>query len=733
MFAASAARDAPPAQLGRILLRPDQVETVRTVRLQLRRDGGCLLADEVGSGKTYVALAVAREWTRPLVVAPASLRATWEQAAGRADVHVRLISHEALSRGHVPNESFDGIIVDESHRFRATTHRYDALARLAAYAPLLMLSATPIQNDARELAGQLALFLGESALGLDPEALARWVVRSSDTAAIALPRVAPPRWIALDAEDGAVLRAILALPPPPRAADVGDGGVLLQLSLVRAWASSRAALTASVRRRRRTLDAIEQCHAEGRLPTTRELRSWTGGGGVQLGFPSLLAAATIERTRAEALTEAIARERVALEQLMWTIERGADPDVARVAALCALRATHAGASILAFSEWASTVRAYWSLLRGEAGVGMLTAREARIASGPLPRDDLLARFAPRGQGAPRPPERERVTLLLATDLLSEGVNLQDASVVVHLDLPWNPARLAQRVGRIRRPGGAREVCSYLMSPPARASLLLRVEARLRAKLERAERTIGRSIAVLPALTAVPEEHGIDDSPASPTNEGLPSLSAAELRGAIVRRLTGWHRAESESERLDDGLVAIAAASAEITGWIALLDDGRLIALIDSGDAPARASDHPELTLRALTSASGAPRDVSPLECEAALAALHQWLSLDWTRRSCGLASVDSALRRRVLRALDDAMRAAPRHHRSSLLRWVAEVRRALTLPLPLGLERALETVAMEGGAAHGWIETAAALVARAPARERGPDGRATVRALILLG
>src|SRR5215207_11656655 len=87
LFARSAAVEIPSPALGSIVLRLDQVETVRRVRAHLRRDGGALLADDVGTGKTYMALAVAREWNRPLIVAPASLRTTWEQAARRAVVH----------------------------------------------------------------------------------------------------------------------------------------------------------------------------------------------------------------------------------------------------------------------------------------------------------------------------------------------------------------------------------------------------------------------------------------------------------------------------------------------------------------------------------------------------------------------------------------------------------------------------------------------------------------------
>jgi hypothetical protein len=57
-------------------------------------------------------------------------------------------------------------------------------------------------------------------------------------------------------------------------------------------------------------------------------------------------------------------------------------------------------------------------------------------------------------------------VLVATDLASEGLNLQDADVVVHYDLPWNPLRLAQRVGRTVRLGGIHErVDVWWFAPP----------------------------------------------------------------------------------------------------------------------------------------------------------------------------------------------------------------------------------------------------------------------------
>src|SRR5207247_1060626 len=77
------------------------------------------------------------------------------------------------------------------------------------------------------------------------------------------------------------------------------------------------------------------------------------------------------------------------------------------------------------------------------------------------------------------------------DVLSEGLDLHAASVIVHLDLPWNPARLEQRVGRVRRLGSTHEtVHVYAFAPPASSERVLRVEQRLRAKLRIARGMIG---------------------------------------------------------------------------------------------------------------------------------------------------------------------------------------------------------------------------------------------------
>jgi superfamily II DNA or RNA helicase len=707
---------AVPETLGDVILRDDQRRTTARVLAAIARDGGCLLADDVGQGKTYVALGVARGWTRPLLIVPAALRSMWQVALCRARVECEMVSHESLSRGRVPALEADGIVVDESHHFRSSAaRRYEVLARLAAHTPLLLLSATPLQNAARDLAAQLSLFLGARAWTLDASTLARHVVRGSGVAHDVLPVMSPPRWVRTRADDAPVLRAILALPPPARPLDGGDGGVLRTLSLVRAWASSRAALEAMMHRRIQAATAIEQSAAVSLLPTRREVRAWHGAGGdVQLGFALLLAEASVDAAAADALARAVAGERAALGRLAHLLRESPDPDASRVAALRVLRAAHPDERILGFSEFASTIRAYYALMRADAGVGMLTARDARIASGRLARAELLAHFAPRAHATREPVERERITLLLTTDLLSEGVNLQDASVVVHLDLPWNPARLAQRVGRVRRPGGASVVHAYLLAPPADAGLLLDVERRLRRKLARAEQTIGRSLSVMPMLSE-PEEQWL----VIPNDQC--GASAAVL-GEVAERVAGWRCFRF---RPRDSRPFVAGAAAERRGWLAALDDGRLLASLD-GQPP----DDAMSVASAVRMCEGAARALPASDARAAWESAQRWLDAEHVARWCGLAGRRTPLEVVLERRIADTVQCASRHVRAEVIALATRLREALLLPRALGAERELE--ALSGGPNHHggarWLAAAVDVATRTAAR----PAQATSRIVALI-
>ncbi len=109
-----------------------------------------------------------------------------------------------------------------------------------------------------------------------------------------------------------------------------------------------------------------------------------------------------------------------------------------------------GRKVLIFSEFMATAR-YLKKQLEEAG--LTGVDEVDSASG-RDRGEIIRAFAPYYN---RPPQgdffdgiRQETRILISTDVLSEGLNLQDASRLINYDLHWNPVRLMQRIGRVDR-------------------------------------------------------------------------------------------------------------------------------------------------------------------------------------------------------------------------------------------------------------------------------------------
>ena len=108
---------------------------------------------------------------------------------------------------------------------------------------------------------------------------------------------------------------------------------------------------------------------------------------------------------------------------------------------------------------------------------------------------VLAGFAPETAG-PRdaqgnPTAQDQYDLLLTTDVLSEGVNLQQAGRIVNYDLPWNPMRLVQRHGRIDRIGSSHAAVALgCFFPSQHLEVMLKLEVTLQRKLAYADAAVG---------------------------------------------------------------------------------------------------------------------------------------------------------------------------------------------------------------------------------------------------
>jgi superfamily II DNA or RNA helicase len=110
----------------------------------------------------------------------------------------------------------------------------------------------------------------------------------------------------------------------------------------------------------------------------------------------------------------------------------------------------AGQKVLIFTEFADTAR----YLKRHLDDASINGVEQVDSATKRNRADVIQRFSPYYNGFSSPElaqqGRAEIRVLISTDVLSEGLNLQDASRMINYDIHWNPVRLMQRIGRVDR-------------------------------------------------------------------------------------------------------------------------------------------------------------------------------------------------------------------------------------------------------------------------------------------
>ena len=518
------AAEGPPGSLraaraARIDLLPHQLEPALAI---LRGLGTrLLLADEVGLGKTIQAGLIVSELRargsidRVLVLTPPGLRDQWlQELADRFAIDATGVDGHTLRRlavtlpigvnpwgtvsaaiasidyvkrpevfPAVVSCRWDLVVVDEAHACAGDSGRHaavHALAKRAAY--VLLLSATPHSGDRESFAALCAL--GAVDAGFDPlrqgyggppELYAKAErTRPADHAAgspllvfrrtradagigttrrVHIVRIRP-------SADEARMHAMLARYSDAVRAEekerVTDAWLALSVLHKRAL-SSAWSLAQSVERRLAALTEVDRAVAgqmalpigdpEGEMVTSDEAPSWPADLG--LSDPArerrlLIALHQCARSAATGETK--------LDALVTLLRRASQPAVV-------------------FTEYRDTL----------LHVRQRLARPALVLHGGLTRDErsaVLGAFA-----------REPGALVLATDAAAEGLNLHHGCrLVINLELPWNPMRLEQRIGRVDRIGQRRTVHAFHLIAGGTGET--RLLARLRARVAVARADIG---------------------------------------------------------------------------------------------------------------------------------------------------------------------------------------------------------------------------------------------------
>ena len=505
-------------QLGHIRLLPTQTEIAARASHLLQTHGGALLADDVGSGKTFAALATARHYSHIHIIAPAQLIRMWQHALLKAfpdntgnntgndhdsNTHTSIRSLEHYSRGtHQPLNTGHStiVIIDEAHRLRnSNTARYRNISRVVTGNHILLISATPLFNRQSDLINLCSLFCTPEPQHSNTQhpktnhrfpSVDQLIIRTAPPTQH-LPAVRKHKITAIN-QDSHTLKLILQLPAPLPVLNGSAATALIRIGLLRAWASSDAALEATLRTRQLRTLALKDAINSGHHPSAADLNFLAPSSALeQLGILDLLTTQA-DHNRHSKPTLQHQREQLethlqALETLTRHHREHAKSDQQRLHFIQQLLIHHNNTPIIAFSQFRHTVNALYARLAQQPGVAALSGSKARIASGAIDPRELLALFAPHAQGRKPPPDHLKLRLLLATDILAEGLNLQDAGVIVHLDLPWTHALLLQREGRCIRLGSPHsEVHTYAPSRNQPAAKALSIQKRILRKARLAQ-------------------------------------------------------------------------------------------------------------------------------------------------------------------------------------------------------------------------------------------------------
>jgi superfamily II DNA or RNA helicase len=454
-----------------------QVETVRKVLKQFR--GRVLLADEVGLGKTVEAGMVMKEYLlrgmaeNVLVLVPASLVGQWrEELETKFDIacatthdpllrsdpdrfwsQKRIVASLALARrgehaARLAARSFDLVIVDEAHHLRDRASQSYKLVDALNKRFLLLLSATPVQNDLVELYNLLTL--------LKPGIFK--TLQEFRTAYMTPGNRRQPN-------NPGRLRALM------RDVMIRNTRAVVALKLPR-----RHAVTIRV-----DGTVQEQAAYADLAAAARRLAGGEAGAG-RLALHHLLGAAGSSPAAAAAAVERFAAR--SADDPAWAAlaRRWASAgDGGKESALLDLLRRNPDEKKLVFVHYRQTLDHLAGLLTRE---GIDFARFDGSLSGP-DKDAAIADF------------RDRAPVLLCTESGGEGRNIQFCNTLVNFDVPWNPMAIEQRIGRIDRIGQQREV--FVFNLVTRGTLEERILQLLDEKISMFELVVGEVGAILGGL------------------------------------------------------------------------------------------------------------------------------------------------------------------------------------------------------------------------------------------
>src|SRR5699024_1208888 len=160
-----------------------------------------------------------------------------------------------------------------------------------------------------------------------------------------------------------------------------------------------------------------------------------------------------------------------------------------------LRLNNNTKKLLIFTQFKDTARYLFKYLR-DNDFGIVAELDSQNNYNNK-KEELVAQFAPKANPSMFNPDNSEIDILITTDILSEGQNLQDCNTIINYDLTWNPVRIIQREGRIDRiTTNHDEIYIYNFIPDDKLDSILNLTQRLAKKIEYINETIGNESRII---------------------------------------------------------------------------------------------------------------------------------------------------------------------------------------------------------------------------------------------
>jgi superfamily II DNA or RNA helicase len=644
-----------------------QEDAVRKARRILAQYDGVIVADSVGLGKTWIGKKLLEDYAyhlrqKALVICPASLRPMWENELRSAAISAYLITQERLAVDDFDAREVadvDVILVDEAHNFRnRRAKRYLQLETILAAngrrgrdggrKKLILLTATPINNNIFDLYNQINLFTGNDRtyftsagigdlytyfLGARRESIEagsirifnlleevvvrrtrQFIRRAYPEATIRGKRITWPsrqlHTIEYDLEETYegfykhIVRQIEALKLAPyslenykRSKEEQDDFELgRQVALVgifksrflKRLESSLEAFRISIRRALEFVKTFAEYVQDGIILDAASFRM-----AIRLlenddedsedAAPSSLATAMDENAEARQIIDALPhldaskydwrrlhralQEDIgALTEIWYDIKDINTTHDAKLQKLKALLDTELhGQKVIIFTYYKDTARYLYQVLMSDdntawrEGIGNPHIRRIDSTVRTTDRARAIEYFAPVANGHLEVGGTDQeIDLLISTDVLSEGQNLQDCGYLINYDLHWNPTRMVQRAGRIDRLGSSFDTLHiYNMFPERALEALLGLVRSLTTKIEVINQTGFLDASVLGEVVTPRDFNTIkriadEDNSVIEEQESFLELASSEVLLAELQKVLSTD-AQRWLTDLDDGI------------------------------------------------------------------------------------------------------------------------------------------------------------------------------------